>query len=149
MDTAEIVFAVGFVIVLVVALYQARLSRLSERAVGKQITVYASELQNALFILLGFLFAELGRAIIMVDWQGVLSFGTIALLIAILLIDLRHRSDTQSRSGLAAVIKSAVKEALKEDREENIASIKDVFKQALEEDREEASTDNESKRKLQ
>jgi hypothetical protein len=139
MDTTEIVFVVGFVIVLVVALYQARLSRLLERTVGKQVTVYASELQNVLFIVLGFILAQLGRAIFMVDWQGVLSFGTIALLIAVLLIDLRQRSDTQSRSGLVAVIKSALKETLKEGREENISLMKDAFKQALKEDREETN----------
>lgn len=146
MDTTEIVFAVGFVIVLVVAVYQARLSRLLERAVGKQVTAYASELQDVLFILLGFIFAKLGRAVSMVDWQGVLSFGTIALLIAVLLIDLRHRTETQSRSDLTAAIKSVVKEALKENKEENIASMKDAFKQALKEDREET---NNSKRDSQ
>jgi hypothetical protein len=36
------------------------------------------------------------------------------------------------------LIKSAVKEALTEDREESIASMKNAFKQALKEDREEA-----------
>ena len=81
------------------------------------------------------------------DWAISLSFALVAVVIIVLIMNLRHKSESrqqwlnwQSTQNLSMLIKSAVKEVLKEDREENITSMKDAFKQALKEDREE--TDN-------
>jgi len=79
------------------------------------------------------------------DWALSLSFALLSVVIIVFIINLRHISEYrqqwlnwQSTKNLLMLIKSAVKEALTEDREESIASMKNAFKQALKEDREEA-----------
>jgi uncharacterized membrane protein len=151
--TSTILFLAVTLGVLLVVAYLDKIDRIMEKILFHRTTVYTTELQALLLIALTAVFAQLGRALSVLDWTSSLSFALIAVVIIVFILYVRHKSDyrqrwmnAQSMRNFASLIKSAVKEALKEDREESIASMKDAFKQALKEDRKE--TDN-SKRDSQ
>jgi hypothetical protein len=152
--TSAIVFLVVALGVLLVIAYFDKIDRLMERTFSHKSILHGMDLRDILLVILSLIFAGLGSALfVLKDWAISLSFALVAVVIIVLIMDLRHKSESrqqwlnwQSTKNLSMLIKSAVKESLKEDREENIASMKDAFKQALKEDREE--TDN-SKRDSQ
>jgi hypothetical protein len=152
--TSAIVFLVVALGVLLVIAYFDKIDRLMERTFSHKSILHGMDLRDILLVILSLIFAGLGSALfVLKDWAISLSFALVAVVIIVLIMDLRHKSESrqqwlnwQSTKNLSMLIKSAVKESLKEEREENIASMKDAFKQALKEDREE--TDN-SKRDSQ
>ena len=154
MDTAStIVFLVVALSVLLVIAYLPEIDRLMERTFSRKALLRASDLRDILLATLGVILAELGRALFVLNWAGSLSFALVAVVVIVLILNLRYKSEyrqqwmnRQSTKNLAVLIKLAVKEALEEGREENIASMKDAFKQTLKEDREET---NNSKRDSQ
>jgi membrane protease YdiL (CAAX protease family) len=140
-----IFFAVVLGVLLVVACFP-EINRLMERTFSPKAILRAAVLRDILLALFGITLAELWRAFFMLrDWALSLSFALLSVVIIVFIINLRHISEYrqqwlnwQSTKNLLMLIKSAVKEALTEDREESIASMKNAFKQALKEDREEA-----------
>jgi membrane protease YdiL (CAAX protease family) len=148
-----IFFAVVLGVLLVVACFP-EINRLMERTVSPKAILRATVLRDILLAIFGVILAELWRALFVLrDWALSLSFALVSVVIIVFIINLRHISEyrqqwmnRQSTRNLAVLIKLAVKEALKEGREENIVSMKDAFKQALKEDREET---NNSKRDSQ
>lgn len=153
MDTTSTIafLAVALGVLLVIA-YLPEIDRLMGKTFSNKSILRATDLRDILLAILGVTLAELGRALFVLNWAGSLSFALVAVVIIVLIMNLRHKSEyrqqwlnAQSMKNFTTLIKSAVKEALKEGREENIASMKDAFKQALKEDREERP-DDKSKR---
>jgi hypothetical protein len=146
--TSAIVFLVVALGVLLVIAYFDKIDHFMERTLSHKSLLHGMDLRDILLVILSLIFAGLGSALfVLKDWAISLSFALMAVVIIVLIMNLRHKSESmQPTQNLSMLIKSAAKEVLKEDREENIASLKDAFKKALKEDREE--TDN-SKRDSQ
>jgi len=139
-----IFFAVVLGVLLVVACFP-EINRLMEKTFSPKAILRATVLRDILLALFGVTLAELWRAFFVLrDWALGLSFTLLSVVVIVFIINLRHISEyrqqwvnRQSTKNLLTSIKLAVKEALEEDRKENIVSMKDAFKQALKEDREE------------
>lgn len=137
-------FAVVLGVLLVVAWFD-RINRLMERIFSHKALLHGMDLRDILLATLGVILAGLWSALFMLrDWVLSLSFALVAVVIVVFIMNLRHISESrqrwlnwQSTKNLSMFIKSAVQEALKEDKEKNMPSMKDAFKQALKEDREE------------
>lgn len=123
--TSAIVFLAVVLSVLLVIAYLPEIDRLMGKTFSHKSILRATDLRDILLAILGVTLAELGRALFVLNWAGSLLFALVAVVIIVFIMNLRHRSEyrqqwlnAQSMKAFESLIKSAVKEALKEDREE-------------------------------
>jgi uncharacterized membrane protein len=124
--TSTILFIAVALGVLLVAAYFDKIDRLMERSFSHKALLHGMDLRDILLAILGLILAGLGSALfVLKDWAISLSFALVAVVIIVLIINLRHKSEYrqqllnwQSAKNLSMLIKLAVKEALKEDRQE-------------------------------